>query len=512
VTDIDIGHKTFVLPLTFKRADNDMVHLSTTRAKPRAGRHYFSSLVRPSWLALTVALSGCAVGPDYVAPRLDLTAFHTSPRTDTRKPAPPLDQWWIGFRDPELVTIVERALAQNLDLAASFARIHEARAAAAGASAQLLPTADFNAQAVAENQSIESPLGKIANTFPGYTRDQQDYNVGPAASWEVDLFGGLQRSADAARDEAQAAEADGYGTRISVAAEAADAYLQVRGYQARLKVARDQIDVNNRLLNIVRRRRDNGTGNDREVSQTEALLHQARATVPTLQAGLDAQLNRLDVLMGAQPGTYAKELDAPHNIPLPPAISRTAGPTDLLRRRPDIMAAERRLAASDERIGAAIADYYPKLSLSGALGFESISINQLLTSRAFQPIGSGALSWRLFDFGKIDAEVAQARGANVEALLTYRQAVLRATEDVEDAFAQLTQSELRDHELHAEVSSLTRSRDLSESAYEAGAIPLTDVLDADRQLLTARDDFVDNRAAAARAAVRSFRALGGGWS
>ena len=216
-------------------------------------------------------LSGCAVGPDYVAPRLDLTAYHDVPRATGH--AVPLDQWWIGFKDPELVAIVERALAQNLDLAASFARIHEARAAAAGASAQLLPTADFNAQAEAENQSIQSPLGKIANTFPGYTHDQQDYNVGPAASWEVDLFGGLQRTADAARDEAQAAEAEGYGTRISVAAEAADAYLQIRGYQARLKVARDQIDVNNRLLNIVRRRRDNGTGNDREVAQTEALLH-----------------------------------------------------------------------------------------------------------------------------------------------------------------------------------------------------------------------------------------------
>ncbi len=141
-----------------------------------------------------------------------------------------------------------------------------------------------------------------------------------------------------------------------------------------------------------------------------------------------------------------------------------------------------------------------------------MSVNQLLTSRAFQPIGAGALRWRLFDFGKIDAEVAQARGNHTEALLLYRQSVLKAAEDVEDAFSELTQSELREQELRAEVAALSRSRDLSENAYEAGAIPLTDVLDADRQLLAARDDLVNNRTESARAAVRSFRALGGGWS
>ena len=475
---------------------------------------YASIAVKPSLLALAVALSACAVGPDYVAPHLDLAAFHSVPKPETGRtiPAPPLDRWWIGFRDPELTAIVRRALAENLDLAAAFARIHEARAAAAGASAQLLPTADFNAQAEAENQSLQGPIGKIASTFPAYTRDQQIYDVGPAASWEVDIFGGLQRSAAAARDEAQAAEAEGYGTRISVAAEAADAYLQVRAYQARLAVARDQIEVNVHLLALVRHRRSDGTGNDREVAQTEALLHQARATVPSLQTGLDAQLNRLDVLMGVQPGTYARELDARHNIPLPPAITRTAGPVDLLRRRPDIIAAERRLAESNEEIGAAISDYYPKVSLSGALGFESMSVNELFTSRAFQPIGAGALRWRLFDFGKIDAEVAKARGANAKALFEYRQTVLKAIEDVEDAFSEFTQSALRQKELRAEVASLTRSRDLSEDAYKSGVIPLTDVLDADRQLLAARDDLVNNQAEVARAAVRSFRALGGGWT
>jgi outer membrane protein TolC len=233
--------------------------------------------------------------------------------------------------------------------------------------------------------------------------------------------------------------------------------------------------------------------------------------VPPLRIGLEAQLNRLDVLMGVQPGTYARELAAPSEIPAIPAIGGDDRPIEVLRRRPDIIAAERRLAASNERIGAAISDYYPKISLSALLGFDSVSIDRLFNANSFQPIGTGAVSWRLFDFGKVDAEVAQARGANAEALATYRQAVLKAAEDVEDALVSLSQTEMHVAELEGEVESLTRSRDLSEEAYRDGAITLTDVLDADRLLLTARDELDSNRADAARAAVRTFRALGGGW-
>jgi outer membrane protein TolC len=215
--------------------------------------------------------------------------------------------------------------------------------------------------------------------------------------------------------------------------------------------------------------------------------------------------------MGVQPGTYAHELATAREIPPIPAISGDQQPTDMLRRRPDVIAAERRLAASNERIGVAISDYYPKISLSGALGFDSLSAGHLFISGAFQPVGGGALRWRLFDFGKVAAEVAQARGANAEALAVYREAVLRAAEDVENALSGLTQTEADVIELQDEVQSLVKARDLAEQAYLAGSITLTDVLDADRQLLIAQDAFDANRADAARAAVGVFRALGGGW-
>src|SRR5499425_797086 len=465
-------------------------------------------------LALSASLAGCAVGPHYAKPATNLAPFHNLAGVSAAKPAfpaPALESWWTGFNDPMLVTVVQRALDQNLDLAAAFARVRQAQAAAAAAGAQLLPTADLEATAAAEHQSLVSSFGSAANGSPGYRRDHPEYTVGAAASWEIDLSGGLRRGAAAAADELQAAQADQVGTRITVAAEAADAYLQAREFQARLVVAQELIDTDTHLLELVEVRRRVGVADDREIAQAEALLKQAKSTVPSLRVALEAQLNRLDVLMGAQPGTYAEELSKPGAIPGIPAIGGADQPLDVLRRRPDIIAAERRLAASNERIGIAISDYYPKISLSGALGFDSINGGTLFNGKAFRPIGTGALRWRLFDFGKVAAEVAQSRGAYAEALAEYRQAALRATEDIENALMELSQTQVRLQELQGEVASLTRARDLSERAYKAGAIPLTDVLDADRQLLVARNDVESTRAAAARAAVRTFRALGGGW-
>ncbi|HEY2403009.1 MAG TPA: efflux transporter outer membrane subunit [Steroidobacteraceae bacterium] len=463
----------------------------------------------PIWL-LSAILTACAVGPNYHQPKEELAPFHNTPAAGASVDRTSLDQWWTGFNDPMLTEVVQRALSQNLDLAASIARVRQARAVASGAGAALLPSADLDASATYERQSTRGALGSIAATVPGYSRGIHDYNVGPAASWEIDLFGGLRRGAGAARAEAQAAAADQAGTRIIVAADAADAYLQIRGYQARLAVAQQQIADDDHLLRLVQQRYDAGAATGREVAQAEALLKQAKASVPPLTIGLEQQLNRLDVLMGAQPGTYAQELGQIREIPAVPPVPGNNEPTDMLRRRPDIIAAERRLAASNERIGAALSDYYPKFSLSGALGFETAG-SHLFSSQSFQPVGGGAIRWRLFDFGKVDAEVVQARGANAEALALYRQSVLKAAEDVEDSLTVLVQTQLRVNEVQDQVDSLVKARDLSEQAYRAGSITLTDVLDADSQLLTARDEADSSRANAARAAVGVFRALGGGW-
>jgi NodT family efflux transporter outer membrane factor (OMF) lipoprotein len=465
-----------------------------------------------SILLLSLFLESCTVGPKYKAPVPALVPFHNHADSSASigGAATPLDHWWTGFNDSMLVTIVERALNQNLDLAATLERVNQARAAAAGAGAKLYPTGEFDASATAERQSLQGNLGSIAGSYPTFRRNIHEYAIGPAASWELDVAGGVRHNAAAFRDEVQAAEAERSGTRVTIAADAADAYLQVRGYQARLAIAKNQIETDEHLLKLIQNRVAAGAATKREIAQAEALLQQARSTVPLLRLSLEKQLNRLDVLMGAQPGVYAHELDTVTSIPAIPAIGNQQ-PTDVLRRRPDIIAAERHLAASNERIGVVIADYYPKISLSGVLGFDSLNSGHLFTAGAFQPGAVAGLRWRLFDFGRVNAEVKQARGANAEALIAYRQAVLRAAEDVENALAALAETQAYLAELQAEVQSLTRARDLSQEAYRAGAIALTDVLDADRELLTAQDQLDANRADAARAAVTVFRALGGGW-
>lgn len=466
-------------------------------------------------MALTVALSACMAGPNYTRPDLNTSADYAqqsqlSERTPAA-PAPALDTWWTGFDDPELTRIIQRALVQNLDLAAAMARVDQARAAAREAGAQLKPQGSLDGQVVQQRQSVKGPIGEIASTFPGYTRTQTLEDVGVGASWELDLAGGLHRGAEAADAEAQAAEAGQDGVRVSVAAEAADAYFQVRGAQERIRLAQQQVDTEAQLLELVRVRLAGGLATAREVAQAQALVLQAQVTLPPLRITLVQQLNRLDVLMGAAPGTYAAELQESAQSFSVPTIGTEGGPAMLLRRRPDVIAAERRLAASNARIGVAVAEYYPKVSLGGLLGFESLSSGSLFSAAAFQPQAVLGLHWRLFDFGRVDAEVAQAKGANAEALAQYRQSMLRATEDVENAIVELAQLEVQHRDLLKEVTAHEQARSAAQDAYKGGAISLIEVLDEDRQLLTARDELARVHADDARAAVSTFRALGGGW-
>jgi NodT family efflux transporter outer membrane factor (OMF) lipoprotein len=464
---------------------------------------------------LAVGLAGCTVGPDYVRPNVATNAtWHEADALAARQvaaPAPSLDAWWKGFDDPELVTIVDRVMAQNLDLAASTARVEQARAAAAHAQADRMPSGSFDGSVVRQHQSTSSPLGKIASAFPGYERAQTIQDVRAGASWELDLAGGLRRGAEAADAEYQAAEATHVGVRISLAAEAADAYFRVRGAQDRIAIAEEQIKNESGLVDLVRLRAEHGVGTARETAQSEALLLQARATIPPLKIELETQLNRLDVLMGAAPGTYSVEIGGASRSYVVPGVDAAGGPATLLRRRPDVIAAERELAASNARIGVAVSEYYPSMSLSALLGFSTLGTGHLLTGAAFQPQGALGLHWRLFDFGRVDAEVQQAKGANAEALAKYRASMLRATEDVENAIVSLSQLEAQHALLTDEVDAHTRARDAAQDAYTGGAVSLIEVLDEDRQLLASRDLLAQVHANDARSAVAAFRALGGGW-
>ena len=464
--------------------------------------------------AVAATAAGCTVGPDYHRPDVALgTRFRNAPPAPAAIPADTAaatPAWWDGFGDPGLGRAVRRALEQNLDLQAAAARIAQSRAAVQAAQAALYPRADLGASAADVQLSLLSPFGAVGRQGPGFERDFGLYDLGPSASWEIDLFGGLRRARQAARADDQAQREDAQAVRVCVAAETADAYLQVRAFQGRLAVARSQETVELRLVTLLRQRLGEGVASDREVHQASAALEGVRAAMPPLQAGAEAQSDRLDILMGAPAGTYAAEISADAALPAPPVLAGLGGPTDLLRRRPDILAAERRLAASDARIGAAVADYYPKISLSGLLGVESLDASRVFVGDALQHQVAAGLRWRLFDFGRVDAEVARAKGVEAEALAAYRATVYRATGEVETALSDLLQAQAQAAALDRQIAELTRARDQADEAYRGGAISLIEVLDADRDLLTASDQLARARADAARAAVAAFRATGQG--
>jgi len=464
-------------------------------------------------LLLAVALlAGCAVGPEYQKPESVLTTGLTgtlNERANTN-PAPELDRWWYGFDDPTLVQVVQQALDSNLDLAVAMARVEQARAIAREAGALRLPQISADGNVIEQRQSLKSPEGQIASHLPGYERTQTVQSLGIGASWETDLAGGLKRNEQAAINDLLAAQAIRTGVRIAVAGEAADAYFRIRGAQRRMAVAQEQIDTEERLLGLIHDRFQGGISNNRELSQAQALLYQARTTLPPLRTELAAQLNRLDVLMGSQPGTVARALSVKPSDYKIPGIASDLTPQTLLRRRPDVIAAEQRLQASNARIGVAIAEYYPQVSLAGVLGFESMH-GGLFTADAFQPRGVLGLHWRLFDFGRVDAEVAHAQGVNAQALAEYRLSMLRAAEDVENAIVALTELEAQRSDVDREVAALQVARSAAQDAYEGGAISLIEVLDEDRELLRARDQQAQLDANNARAVVATFRALGGGW-
>ena len=453
--------------------------------------------------------TGCAVGPDYQRPLVPLAGSYSG----QAGPAPAeLASWWNGFGDPYLARYVALALEQNLDIVEAAARVTQARAAFGAANSALLPSADLTASAARARQSLETPLGRVLGASPGYDRTGKAYEADVSASWEIDVFGGLRRGREAARAEYEASRAGAVATRLAVAAQTADTYIGIRGLQARLDIAQRQVETREELVAKIRRLYDKGVAPEYQLRQAEGELAQAQAGVPALRSGLDAALNALDIMLGAPPGTHRAELQAPAAVPAAPAIRGLGAPADLLRRRPDLIAAERRVAAANARIGAAMAQYYPQFSLGALIGSATtIASGKLFGDAANQASAVLGLRWRLFDFGRIDAQIEQAKGGEAEALAAYRLAALRASADVENALSAMLNQEQQAAALERGERALARSRSASFSAYQRGAASLVEVLRADELLLRTSDARMQAKTDWARAAVATYLALGGGW-
>ena len=455
---------------------------------------------------IVLVLSGCAVGPDYVqvdpsAPeewhtqlQNDLTASRLNPET--------MANWWTTLNDQELSSLEERAVKGNLDLKEAIARVREARALRGISKSELFPTLDATASATKYRSSENSGTGD----------ENELYAAGFDAGWELDVFGGVRRSIEAAQANLEATHEDLHDVMVSLLAEVALNYIEVRTYQTRLTVTEANIKAQEETYELNSSRYKAGIIDELAVQQSLYNLEHTRSLIPNLQIGLEATKNRLAVLLGEKPGAIHQELADKRPIPELPVTVAVGVPAETLRHRPDIRRAERNLAAQTARIGVATADLYPKFRLLGSIGLESISTGDLLTSASRTwSFGSG-VSWNIFDAGAIRQNIKVQSALQEQALIQYEAAVLSALEEVENVLTAYAKEQLRRESLIAAAAAAQTAYNLARDQYNAGLVDFSDVLSAQISLQYLQDELAQSDGAVISNLVRLYKALGGGWT
>jgi NodT family efflux transporter outer membrane factor (OMF) lipoprotein len=446
-------------------------------------------------------VAGCTAGPEPRTPTpesLGVPAQFVSAPTGTTAAAADVGSWWSRFDDPILTGLIEQALATNTDVDAAGARVRAARASLKAARSGAWPTLDAGVSA-----SRLEPVGSDARV------DARDtYSAGFDARYELDLFGGQRRSRQAAAADLAAVEANLHATQLSVAAEVALNYVDARLARRQLAIARSNLQAQDATLQIVQWRVQAGLVGALDLEQARALRAQTAATVPVREQSLWGALNRLAVLTGSAPGTVNALLEPDAPIPLAVAADVSV-PAAMVRRRPDVTAAEHSLAAETARIGVRQAELYPSLGISGSLRGNTSNWGDLTNAS----IGSlaASLTAPIFQGGRLRAAVEQQRAAALVALASYRETVLIALEEAENALVAVDVSARRERELIVAEEAARNAAALARSQYQAGIIDFSALLDAERTVLTSESGRASAQADRAIAAVQLFKALGGGW-
>jgi NodT family efflux transporter outer membrane factor (OMF) lipoprotein len=472
---------------------------------------------RMATLTLGFLAAGCAVGPNYEKPGLSVPATWTEARqngVDTR--AADLAQWWNAFNDPLLNSLVERAVPSNLDLRLAEARIREARAVRIVTASGAWPAVDVSGS-YTRNRSSENAIGApaqgavIAPIGGGRDLDQNLYRSGFDANWEIDVFGGVRRSVEAADATIDATVEDRRDVLVTLLGEVAKNYIDLRGFQHRLAVARANLKTQQDTLELTRVRFQAGLASDLDVAQQEAQVNSTASQIPTLESSLKDAAYGLDVLLGLQPGALWSELAKETPIPgLPPEVL-VGLPSELLRRRPDIRRAERQLAAATAQVGAATADLFPKFFLTGVAGLQSISASDWVTGGSrFWSIGP-RITWPVFDAGKIRANIEIRNAQQEQALTQYEKSVLNAFRDVETALVNYANEQTRYRSLTDAVAANRRAVAMANELYIRGLNDFLNVLDTQRSLYLTESELVQSEATMATNLVALYKALGGGW-
>lgn len=449
-------------------------------------------------------LAGCrSVGTDYQAPAATVPDAWTEAGHGAFAAASENKQgWWRALEDPVLDGLIQRAVEQGPDRREAMARLREARALRGVAGADRFPTLDATAAYSRGDESDFTPFGAQQ---PGET---DFYNAGLDATWELDLWGRVRRSVEAADAELGAAAEDARGVFLAVAAETALNYLELRAFQRRVEIARMNVDLQEQTLDLVRARYDAGFVSARDLAQASTNVAVTRSRVPAFEAGERAAANRLSVLLGLAPGSLAGELDASRPIPVPPLASAVGVPADVVRNRPDIRRAERTLAAEHARVGVAIGDLYPRLALSGSIGVAAGDESDLFRSGSeFFGIGP-SVRWNLFDAGRLRRRI-QAQDARVEqAFVRWERAVLTGLEETETAMSAFVREQSRRQELLEGAVQARRAVELARLEYREGQSDFQAVLDSERALAGIEDELARTDASIATQFVVLHKALG----
>lgn len=452
---------------------------------------------------LAVALGGCAaVGPDYSEPQLAVPAGWSAGTGTDAMDAVLLARWWHGFGDPVLDRLVADALAANLDLAQARARLREARARRGVAGAALAPSVDASLSGSRSRSSGQSGSGS--------TREL--YSAGFDASWELDVFGGLRRSVEAAQADLEASVESLSDTRVSLAAEVALNYIDLRTAEQRLAIAEESIAYRGENHQIIRWRQQAGLVSELDLAQATTDLESTRAVLPPLRTAVTEAKNRLAVLLGRNPGELESLVHADRPIPLAAAEIVAAIPADTLRQRPDVRVAERRLAAQTARLGEAEAARYPSFRLSGSLGLEALELDALADRDANTRSLFGGITAPVFNAGRIAANIEIQDALVEQARLAYRAAVLAALEEVENALTAVANTDARRAKLAEAAAAARTTLAIAEYRYASGLADFLSVLDAQRTQLSLDEQLAGSTGELARAQIRLYKALGGGWS
>ena len=448
-------------------------------------------------------LTSCTVGPNYhaIAP-VTPGQWQAAAQTDLKPLRPEaLAHWWQSFNDAELNRLMTHALTNNLDLKIALTRIDQARAERRGTRTQLFPSAKL----VAGVQRNDNP-------FPGFVPGIR-YNMfetGFDALWEVDVFGRLQRRLEAAEAETEAASEDYRQAQVMLTAELARTYVECRSLQNQLRITRANLQAQQHTLALTEKLFKEGVSARHDVVRARAQVETTAAQIPSLEANLTAGLRQLDVLLGQRPGAALSKLDESLNVPVSAGRDLLMQPAQILRYRPDLRAAERKLAAATAMQGAAVAEMFPKISLSAFVGLRNTDLDTLFKSAAFSYGTVGNFAQPLLNFGRIQAGIDLTKAQQQQAYFSYEKAVLEALQEVETALSRYLKEEIRRQALSRSVADLQESVRLSQLRYQEGVISFLDVLDAQRAQYAAEIDQARSDAATLTNLIAVYKALGGG--